>query len=475
MPAVDPSVDPSSLLNLALSNYATLYYAQPSPGTTVIEVEYHMTYPQVTLENSNQLDTVLCNGNTIILTMASLGPFQVVSLWPESNFVLITNSHGCNPATQRGVYLVTSFASDNTTLTATFQVTPQTWTDVAQTMEISYGTSAAGANANVPYTPSCTGAYSSPTSSASSSPTSTSLAISYADLTPEEKALVAWLTRNNTYDANGNIAVSMPNATQQTATPSPYNPNPDPAQQAASEAALEAAGLPSPGSMFNTTQAAIGGHCSNGLYVPPTSKRSLIFSQVAARQPRASPSTIKKRDDNIDDETWWTYLWDVGCDDLVDEIIDALNEEVGAIIELICALKEIYDDVREAYDERAAIQCVLDSCYIDAPTSKYWDYTYSWDADFDVPAQPLVAGATGTVSCVDCSLSVSEVQFQGRVMVSLVSGEVQAAYMSPTVSWSANLVMGLSSTGPFSGSWDYSFPTLAFPGPVTVPGEFTIS
>jgi hypothetical protein len=71
-------------------------------------------------------------------------------------------------------------------------------------MEINYGTAVTSTNADVPYTPSCTAAYLSATSTGSS-PTSTSMNVSYADLTPEEKEIVAWLTRNNTYDANGNI------------------------------------------------------------------------------------------------------------------------------------------------------------------------------------------------------------------------------------------------------------------------------
>lgn len=118
----------------------------------------------------------------------------------------------------------------------------------------------------------------------------------------------------------------------------------------------------------------------------------------------------------FDAETWWDYVWDIACDDLVDEIIGAFEEEIGEIVELICDLKEIFDDVEEAYKDRAAIKCVFTECYLDLPPSTYWDYTYSWNGDFDIPPQPLMQSANG-VSCVDCSLSVSEVQFQGRVMI----------------------------------------------------------
>ncbi|KAH8804446.1 hypothetical protein F5884DRAFT_901629 [Xylogone sp. PMI_703] len=209
-------------------------------------------------------------------------------------------------------------------------------------------------------------------------------------------------------------------------------------------------------------------------------KRNNIFARVDAPESRAIPfdlvpSSLSKRDDDIGDEGWWKYLWDVGCNDIFDEILGAIDEEVGEIAELICDLKEFYDDVDEAYKNRDAIKCVLTECYINIPTSEYWDFTSSWTADFEVPPQPLASGPTGTVSCVDCSLSVTEVKFQGRVMVNLQNGKLEAAYMTPTVSWSSNLVMGLTATDAFSGTWNYQFPAASFPSPVIVPGEFTIT
>jgi hypothetical protein len=70
LPAIDPTVNPSSPMNLAVSNYATLYYAEPYPGTTIVQVEYAMNYPQITL-NSHLITAVSCIGITIAMTLAS--------------------------------------------------------------------------------------------------------------------------------------------------------------------------------------------------------------------------------------------------------------------------------------------------------------------------------------------------------------------------------------------------------------------
>jgi hypothetical protein len=433
-----------------------------------------MLYLQVTLENSDLIDTITCTTGTISMNFTTSFGFLSASQWPQTNLVLITNIDGCNSAQQRGVYMVNSYTTNSTAFSITLQVTSQTWSDVAETMEISYGTTVVSSNTTSTLAPSC----SSPVTP--STPTSTSGSISYADLTPEEKAIVALLTKNNTYDADGNLANTLPTSTGVPATPSAFNPNPDPAAQAALEDALQAAGLPSPGSMHNTTSLYLVGHCANGAYVPPAT----IFSKrnkVAARGNQTKfPShryDLKQRDDNDDEnsQSWWDDVWDVMCDDTVDDIIGIFDEDLEDYIELVCDLKEIYDDVTWAYNNRAAIKCVLTGCYMNVPVSEYWQFTESWYADFDVPPQTLAQGSTGTISCVDCSLTVSSLQFDGKVTVSLTDGSLLGAYLTPTVSWSGNVVMGMSSTGPFSGQWDYSFNSLSFPSPIVVANEFSIT
>jgi len=438
-----------------------------------------MTYPQVTLENSNLIDPVVCSGNTLAITALTLGSYSAISSWPQTGLVLITNSATCNSADQRGVYLVTSYSVDSTSLTVTYTVTSQTWTDVAETMEVFYGTGVvSGSSTTVSYTPSCTASL--PTASSSSTSAAT---ISYADLTPEEKAVVAFLTQNTTYDANGNVANTVPPASGVVVTPPAFDPTQNATQQAAAEDALQAAGLPSPSSLHNQTGTSLAGYCFNGAYIPPSttySKRD-VFGAMPKAPSSLDPRRVYRRD-GIDDESWWDYLFEFVCDinDAAGEASDFSGEEdndpVGAIIDLICLMKEIFDDAEEAYENRGAIQCVLIYCWINVPPSEYWNFTYSWNANFDIPPQTLVESSVGTVSCVDCSLSVSEVQFEGSVMILMSSTPVlQAAYITPTVSWSANLVFGLEATAAWEGDWNYNYDPLYFPQPINVPGEFVIT
>ncbi|KAL2845880.1 hypothetical protein BJY01DRAFT_247487 [Aspergillus pseudoustus] len=483
IPAQDPTVDRSSILNLAASKYATLYYAGQA-GSAVVEVIYHMKYPQVTLENSDLIDSVTCGANSITLTLGSQAAYNMVTQWPTSNLILVTNADTCNSDSQRGVYMVQGYTGDESSLTVTLSVFATNWADVSDTMEVSYGVGTTN--------PTGTTAASQKTACSAEYPSATSTdgSVSYADLTPEQKDIVAYLTQNTTYNDDGSIGKSLEPviANDTTATLNPGSSNST--EQAALEDALQSAGLPSADDMWQKTTSELEGHCSNGVWVPPTTVytkrssspvRTLGASPVLRNRSRAtsrSPnprSLLLRRDGDVDDKSWWEYLWDIGCNDIFGAIIGAFSEEAGDMIELICKLKDLYDSVEEAYENRDAIKCVLQTCYIEQVVAQYWDYTYAWKVDASIPAQNLVTSSRGTISCVDCSLSVSELKFVGRVRIATQSGAVESAYMTPTMSWTGNLVMGLKASSAWSGQWQYAFDPVEFDTPVSVPGEFTIT
>ncbi|KAL3484555.1 hypothetical protein BJX62DRAFT_218618 [Aspergillus germanicus] len=483
LPVQDPTVDRSSILNLAPSKYATLYYAEGS-GSTVLEVIYHMKYPQVTLENSDLIDAVTCADGNIMLSLGSKAAYTVVTAWPTSELIIVTNSDTCNSASQRGVYIVKGYTGDEDALALTLSVTSTKWADVSDTMEVSYGVG----TTNPIATPGTTASQATSCSAAYPSATNTGGSVSYADLTPEQKDIVAFLTQNTTYKDDGSLGETLTpvTANDTSITYSPGSSNST--QQAALEDALQSAGLPSADDMWDKTASDLAGHCANGAWVPPTTiytKRSHSAHPIHPTSPHRrinppshsiNPRTILlRRSGDVDDKSWWSYLWDIGCNDILGAIIGAFSEEAGNMIELICKLKELYDSVEEAYENRDAIKCVLDTCYIEQVVAQYWDYEYAWKVDASVPAQDLVSSSRGTVSCVDCSLSVSDLRFVGRVRIATQTGAVEAAYMTPTMSWKGKLVMGLKSTSAWSGKWQYAFEPLVFDTPVLVPGEFTIT
>ncbi|RFU28817.1 hypothetical protein B7463_g7522, partial [Scytalidium lignicola] len=478
IPAPNPDVDTSSFLNLAPSNYAQLWYRDFA--TQVLSVEYAMQYPQVTMENAAGIGAVTCSAGSITIKVNNQNAYNIINEWPSSNLVIVTNTEGCNPPNQRGVYFVSSSALDASSLSITLSVTAVTWTDVAYTMEVSMGiaTTVDGTYSdNVPMTAYCSNAAPTITSS-STPPTATSTGVAYADLTPEEKSIVDFLTRNTTYDSDGNIVKDLPPVLQQ-----PVDvPAPDPTNttlQNALEQQLEDSGLSPPSDLYNKAQNGLNGYCSDGQYVVSPTKRSAsnIFgmstfvSTTPAQSDLRRRSSLRKRED-INDETWWKWLWEIGCSEIVGAI---LEEFTDGLSELICDLKELYDDVDDAYQNRAAIECALTGCWMNVPTATYWDYTYSWNIDFGGLQNTVIAAqGSNTISCVDCSMFVSEVQFVGRVMIEMGSNKIISAYMTPTVSSQAHLLMEMKATGPFSGNFDFALSTGSFQ-PVNVPGEFTIT
>ncbi|KAL4876406.1 hypothetical protein BJY04DRAFT_223042 [Aspergillus karnatakaensis] len=473
LPVQDPNLHRSSILNLVPSKYATLYYAEQS-GSTVLEVGYYMTYPQVTLENSDLIETVACAGRSLTLTLKTKAAFNVVTQWPKSELILVTNSNTCNRSSQRGVYVVQGYLSKEDSLTVTFSVVATKWADVSDTMEVSYSVGTTNTTTPASQTTSCSEPF--------PSPTSTDGSVSYADLTPEQKDAVAFLTQNTTYNDDGSIGKTL---TPVTANDTVVSLNPgssNSTEQAALEDALQSAGLPSADDMWKKTASDLAGHCANGAWVPPTTvytKRALSHSpatgqSMIARSPKPR-GILLRRDGDVDDKSWWDYLWDFGCNDIVGAIIGAFSDDAGNMIELICKLKELYDTVEEAYENRDAIKCVLSECYIEEVIATYWDYTYAWKVEASIPAQDLVTSSRGTISCVDCSLTVSEIQFVGRVRITTKTGAVESAYMTPTMSWTGNLVMALKASSAWSGQWQYAFEPLEFETPVNVPGEFTIT
>ncbi|KAH8817152.1 hypothetical protein F5884DRAFT_665571 [Xylogone sp. PMI_703] len=477
IPASNPNIDTSSFLNLAPSNYAELWYRDL--GTQALSVEYAMKYPQVTMENSAAISTVTCSTGSITITVKNQNAFNIINQWPSSNLVIVTNTAGCNPPNQRGVYFVSSSTLDSSSRSITLTVNAVTWTDVAYTMEVSMGiaTTVNGVyNDNVPMTAQCSNP--APTfTSTGTPPTATSTGVAYADLTPEEKSIVDFLTRNTTYDADGNIVKDLPSVLQQPVVA----PDPDPTNTTLQDSLsqqLKDAGLNAPSDLYNKAQDGLNGYCSGGQYVASPSKRNAdnIFAMSTSASATGQSginrrSSLHKRDD-INDETWWKWLWEIGCSEIVGAI---LEEFTDGLSELICDLKELYDDVDEAYQNRAAIQCAFTGCWMNVPTATYWDYTYSWNINFGgLQNRVIAAQGANTISCVDCSMFVSEVQFVGRVMIEMGSNKIISAYMTPTISSQAHLLMEMKATGPFSGNFDFALSTGSFQ-PVNVPGEFTIT
>lgn len=485
VPMLNPSIDQASLANLIPSNYATLYYEDPAPGTTVVKVDYALNYPQVTLENSN-LITVQCSGGTAMtITMANQGAYQNVASWPTSNLVLITNSEDCNPSTQRGVYMVDTAVFNSAGLTATLLVTSKSWSDVAETMEISYGTTSTPTST----TPSC----SVPDAAPSSSAGPYNGTVSYASLTPDEKELVALLTQGYTFTPDGGVIIPATGATDQAVDTSDLYFNPSYGSDSDAGDALTGAGLPDPNTMYNATYVVDNGFCSaNHTWIPagtvlPLTRRSFVpWTHSPARsidwkreeeeeegEYSDGPFTAET-DKSLADEDWWEYIWEVACNSVVKSVVSEISKGTGLAINAICLMKEMGYTLKDAYDSRDAIRCAYQLCYIDVPTTTEWQWSESSNADFTIPPQWLSMNDYGTVNCVDCDLQITSVSYEGTFSYSYSTGALTAAFFTPKVSYSSHLIMSLTSNAPYSGTWDYNFAKVDVPNGISVDGEFSI-
>ena len=91
-------------------------------------------------ENPVYLSEATCSENTITTMVADKFAYLLVTNWPQSGFIIITNSDSCNTKTQRGVYLVNNHTVDSSSSVFTFNVTVADWASVSENMTISYGT-----------------------------------------------------------------------------------------------------------------------------------------------------------------------------------------------------------------------------------------------------------------------------------------------------------------------------------------------
>jgi len=102
-----------------------------------------MLYPTVLLEDSSLVSGVLCEDDSITITLATQTAYALAeSSWAtNTNMVLITNSQGCNAEYERGAWLVSSsgVVTVDASRTITLPVQQVNLQDVASSMVYNYG------------------------------------------------------------------------------------------------------------------------------------------------------------------------------------------------------------------------------------------------------------------------------------------------------------------------------------------------
>jgi hypothetical protein len=381
-----------------------------------------MAYPQITLENSN-LISVSCSpaGDQVIVTAKSNEAFYyMTSYWPPSGLVLFTNVPGCNPATSRGIYLSSDAFTSPNSPDLTFIVTAKNFTDVATTVAIRYGTL---------ITPNPSGqgddvgsSRSSPTSSFAASCTDTSSgapSLTASGFTPagtpplNSKELEVYNVALSIlrYDSDGNVLWPLANTQNASVPISPYDPDNSTAQ-AELEDLLQSMGLRPLSTLVDIASNGIRGICP-----PPAAV--------------GAPSKMRRRDMSLETHplsrrSWWDITKDIAKDIFCDE-----HSVWGDLVEAGCELL----DIEETID---AAKCVVNQCYrpktvityYTPPPATIYNFDYSWSITFPSIKQTVLSTRNTEVGCVNCGFSISNLRFEGEIIINATSRTIDKAHIS---------------------------------------------
>lgn len=471
-PAINSDVDTSIVTNLHTKTHINLFYAQTG-GTRAVTLDLTMTYPTVVLEETEFISGLTCTGTEtteITIQFSNVVAYRIASLWPSEPFVLITSdvTSGCNPSTSRGVYLVSAFTLSASDLTITAQASAKELNDVADTMTIKYGTIGGGAP-----TSTCASLIHPSSTTGSIQATITNFQPGGGSyLSPGAQEIYDYFKAHVPYDEDGNIVANITPELDVEISVDPFDPD-NAALQAALEDEFQDYGMTPPDGLFNQAKDALKQDtCTIHPRSFPT-KRHFIPASANLFQRRTS---IRSMDDFYNKMlAKRADAWEVGCSDEVGALAGMFG--LGDVQEGVCAGKDLYDS-------RDAIKCLFTNCqryytttiityYYPPPSTKY-NFEYSWKVKFPTLADRyLTATPAGSVKCVNCGLSVSNVGFTGEIIVNMTSGEIQKAVVTTGVSQVADLVMNLKSSGPYQGNYSYAVSSTDL-GDITVANIFTI-
>ncbi|KAI8163438.1 hypothetical protein K4K49_000038 [Colletotrichum sp. SAR 10_70] len=97
----------------------TLDYEGLNATNALVHAE--MKQPSVLLEHIDTITDITCSDTDVVLKFSATEDYNsCLSSWPAKNFTMITNHNGtCDSEHERGIYVISGYTFDNTTLTLT--------------------------------------------------------------------------------------------------------------------------------------------------------------------------------------------------------------------------------------------------------------------------------------------------------------------------------------------------------------------
>jgi hypothetical protein len=171
----------------------------------------------------------------------------------------------------------------------------------------------------------------------------------------------------------------------------------------------------------------------------------------------------------------WSDFTDIACDDLVGDIVGAVNGGAGDVLGAACAANDLYQN-------REGIKCLFSNCYTTTtvityytppPATKY-NFDYSWKVTYPALQQTIRSqGPNKELSCTNCGFSISNIGFSGQIVINMTAGVIKEASITAGITGAASMITGLRSDGPWNGEWSYIYSTMDL-GTITLDGAFKI-
>jgi hypothetical protein len=150
IPAHDHMLDALNFTHLEPSKHIELFFSAKEDPNAFASSAIQQLFGTVALEHSAYIQHVSCQNGEVVITFDWEHIAEIAREWPSENFVLITNHESCNPASERGVYMVKGewqWTHDEP-LQVKAKAEKTTWEHVAETWEITYGMKSRDDNTN---------------------------------------------------------------------------------------------------------------------------------------------------------------------------------------------------------------------------------------------------------------------------------------------------------------------------------------
>lgn len=406
-PIQDPSIKKESIANLVPADVLTLEYAEKKEGGLATSVIFDMFYPAVALENSAFILDLRCTNESLSFRVDSDAAATIVASWPQQVALVTRDGVGCQNATERGIFLSSSWSilrkRDTQYQFNTGQ--PKTWSDVAESMNIRFGSNHDGDAQNftssslaswshVSTSSSVTGSLVKLTTSSdtmrlsslsltplapattprtitttmttttmtttmtTTTPTTTTtttvattttterpVVSLYTDLSAGAKEIADLLMANVGKAANGDFILPALNPAVISVPDIEMSPS-DAVALAAAEAAFKAAGMDTPDKMAAAANKAMDNELADTCPLPMTKasrRRRLTRSSLFRRTDECSnrQNLPIQRRDDDGDDDGWDTAQKVGCDDTVGGFIGVFSETLASAVDLACKGKDL--------------------------------------------------------------------------------------------------------------------------------------